>query len=310
MTGTATQPDAEDRRIVNLVKYVIYSCITFLAWEWCITFGFELQSIWRKTTPKYTKIVFAFPRYIAIISLTCNAMTLHRIHAIYNVDPEDCRLWQGLQALSAESMMVCLEVLLLTRLYALFERNCTFGCRMFAVLCLKIVAIVALDTFTIRNKSYGDACLAHSSPKTIIYSAVLGILMQTLIWSLTLYKHIRMYLDHGRKDIPLLSLVTRDGSWAFALVTVVCVGSLADAIIGIGHTTSNRPVRDLVYTLNITIISFVSSRLILNVQEFQARSLHLGRPRQCVDTIQIDTNHAATTIPLWHHSQISTPTTT
>lgn len=45
---------------------------------------------------------------------------------------------------------------------------------------------------------------------------------QLIIWSMTFYKSIVLFFQHGWMKIPVLSLVTRDGLWVFVLFTGWC----------------------------------------------------------------------------------------
>jgi len=49
-------------------------------------------------------------------------------------------------------------------------------------------------------------------------SSAIGLVVQSTIWGMTLFKHVKVLVRNGWRNIPLLSLVTRDGSWAFVFL--------------------------------------------------------------------------------------------
>lgn len=123
------------------------------------------------------------------------------------------------------------------KVFALFHCERRVCGMLLAVLVLKTLSISVLGAVTIRKFKVGDACLTSHIPFSAmlircctptenptescsIFSTASAIELgfQTTLWCLTLYKHIRTHLEHGWQDIPLLSLITRDGSWAFALL--------------------------------------------------------------------------------------------
>ncbi|KAF8160883.1 hypothetical protein B0H34DRAFT_355969 [Crassisporium funariophilum] len=204
MTGTASHHDAEDQWSMFVVQYACYSSLAFLTWEWLITLSFEVRAIWRKTTPRTTRLLYCAPRYLGLLALSCNSIAITRIHAIYIVDRETCQWWYGFQLLVSDSMLLSLEVLLMVRVFALFDRRRRMAMFLSGVLGLKTVVVITLGTFTVRNTTFGDACLADYMPVSVVY--------------------------YGWHSIPILSLVTRDGSWTFVILLCMYTVSLVDAI--------------------------------------------------------------------------------
>ena len=50
------------------------------------------------------------------------------------------------------------------------------------------------------------------------WNSILEMVVQTLFWAATLYKHLRTCRETGWQNIPLLSLVTRDNTFTFTLL--------------------------------------------------------------------------------------------
>ncbi|KDR75285.1 hypothetical protein GALMADRAFT_543563 [Galerina marginata CBS 339.88] len=269
MTGSAHGHDVDDQWAMFIVRYTCYSCITVLTWEWLTTLSFEVRTIWRKSTPYATKLLYFYPRYLGLVSSICNSIAISRIHEIYIVDRDTCQWWYGFQLLVSDTMVLALEMLLMFRIFALFERKPKMAMFLCGLLVSKTVVIILLGVYSIRRITFGDACLAKGVPVTVMYSSALEMLVQTVIWCLTLYKHFRTHLEHQRQTIPLLSIVTRDGSWSFLLVSVIYVALIKDAFTGTGRL-SDKTARlcDITFPILTSTISFTSCRIIMNMQKF------------------------------------------
>ncbi|KAF8971081.1 hypothetical protein BDZ97DRAFT_1336690 [Flammula alnicola] len=230
----------EDQWAMLIVRYSCYSCLTFLAWDWLTGIPFEVRFIWRKSTARSTKFLYAFPRYFGLLSSICNAIAVSHIHAKYYVDRMSCERWYGFQKLTISVMLLALEILLMVRVFALFDRKRHMAIFLFASLAAKTLIVFVLGAHTIRNMDFEVACLTESVPWTAVCVSALDVLVQTVIWSMTLYKHLITHLKHGWQNIPLLSLVTRDGSVAFVLLVVIFVVLLKDAMTVKGNVSEQR----------------------------------------------------------------------
>jgi len=240
------------------VQYACYSSLTFIVWEWLITLSFEVDIIWRKETPRYTKLLYCTPRYLGLISLIWNTFMMSYIHL---VNPKICRWWHGFQVLTADVMLLSLEILLMVRVFALYDRKQWIAVFLGAVLGLKTTALIILSALTLGMITFGNACLVKRAPRTVVYISFLDILIQTLFWAATLYKYLRTRWESGWQTIPLLTLVTRDSAFTFALLLVLYVMSMVDAINGAAFHHMGFPIC-------VAITSLSSCRLIMNMRTF------------------------------------------
>ncbi|KAF9482204.1 hypothetical protein BDN70DRAFT_449580 [Pholiota conissans] len=228
-----------------------------------------MKNIWSRSTSFWLRVIYACPRYLGLAISIGNAVATSYIHIKYKVGLDTCQVLYSFHMISGATLLFLLEILLIFRLFALFGCKRSVGYLLLTLLGLKTVTIAILTGFSIRNIEVGDACLIEHISPTAVYISATELAFQTTIWSLTLYKYIRTHLEHGWQDIPLLSLVTWDGSWAFALLLVIYVVLLKDAIsafIPIPERTMR--LRDICFPILVATLSFVTCRLVKNMCTF------------------------------------------
>ncbi|PPQ98408.1 hypothetical protein CVT24_004087 [Panaeolus cyanescens] len=188
----------EDIWAIFIVRCANCSVLSLLVWDWLLTLSLEISTIWNSID---------------------SVLTL-RIHATRGVDPQICRWWFGAQSLTAILLIFVLELLLTVRVLALYSKSRPLSVLLLGLLASKTVAMAALSIFMIRNLAFGSLCLVEDIPATAISVCVLQVVTQAIIWLLTLFRRFQV-TRRNRSPIPLVDLVTRDGSWAFVLITVI-----------------------------------------------------------------------------------------
>jgi len=156
-------------------------------------------------------------------------------------------------------MVLSLEILLMVRVFALYDRKQWIAVFLGTVLGLKTTALIILRALTLCTITFGNACLVKRAPHTVVYISFLDILIQTLFWAATLYKYLRTRWEFRWQTIPLLTLVTRDSTFAFAPLLVLYVIAMVDAINGAAFHHMGFPIL-------VAITSLSSCRLIMNMR--------------------------------------------
>jgi hypothetical protein len=153
----------------------------------------------------------------------------------------------------------------MVRVFALYDRKQWIAVILGTVVGLKTTALIILDALTLGTITFGKACLVKRAPSTVVYISFLDLLIQTLFWAATLYKHLLTRWESGWQTIPLLSLVTRDSTFTFAPLLVLYVISIVGAINGADFHHMGFPIL-------VAITSLSSCRLIMNLQTFTSIS--------------------------------------
>lgn len=144
---------------------------------------------------------------------------------------------------------------------------------------------------------YNDVCLVTHSPKSMGLWAV-SMIFQALLFGLTAYRFFGT-LKEGWRDVPLMSLLMRDGTWAFILLFFIFLG------YGILLIIPHHSYAGVLYGWLLVAFSFSGYRIILNLNKFGStthvvvRAGHLPSHTtyQTNTNIQFTSHHLSTTEP-------------
>ncbi|KAH6910373.1 hypothetical protein BKA70DRAFT_1272900 [Coprinopsis sp. MPI-PUGE-AT-0042] len=232
------------------------AAFTALLWDWAITFSDEVELIWTKRNDSWLKWMFLFTRYYILLSSLAGRIVDGLIIYGYPLRVTAVRIWWASEVLVASHSMHALELLLMMRVYALWNRP-RWMAIMFAIMftlenILVIIGIVAHlpdpDTFVVLN-------ILLKLPHSFVYFGLSNMVVQVVIMVLTIHK----YRKEQWKTIPIAKLVLRDGTVAFCTIsTVGCLMSFY-AVFDIYFATAPFPWL-------LVAISAVTTRLITNMQ--------------------------------------------
>ncbi|KAF8973079.1 hypothetical protein BDZ97DRAFT_650808 [Flammula alnicola] len=139
-------------------------------------------------------------------------------------------------------------------------------------------------TLRLRNSWYGCwTCLGLARCQTRQYLCRCGhascinnmispITFQTFLFSLTLYKFLQAIKD-GWRNIPIVVLLMRDGTWAFFILLFLYVGE-----IGL-YALANTAFTGILFGWLLSISSFCGYRILLNLKSFAETQMALSDNR-------------------------------
>ncbi|KDQ52716.1 hypothetical protein JAAARDRAFT_474791 [Jaapia argillacea MUCL 33604] len=245
MTEQTMASAAHDTLMIN---YSSLSSIAFLVWDIMVTFDEEVAYIWPQPKRSPSKWLFLFTRYF---SLACQIALFARSIGIFetsNSIPRGCISWLVFQSISAQAMMTSVELILMIRVYALYAGSRHI--RMF---------IVALFGFGFS--------ITIPSLSIVVYRFILAttcLMNQILLCVLALYKSIKtIHKSHRRNRVA--SVVARDSLWVFLLITAVL------PLEGLLWQFLGPVMRTWIFTWGMSILTFSSCRLVLNICRLGAK---------------------------------------
>ncbi|KIM86021.1 hypothetical protein PILCRDRAFT_816568 [Piloderma croceum F 1598] len=237
-----------------------------------ITIDREVATIWtlRWRLPKY---LFLINRYVVPPLLLMSAI----IENIYPLLQPVCDFWIHWQPWTSVIAITTVELVLIVRVWALYERNkiilrfliAFFTCEMMVV--AVNTSILDKNTASILGYEFLPSCSMIIPSNTysfwIPFVAFEGVMM-----SLTLYK-----LFGHRKDLnPTLWLIARDSSIYF-------IAMFASLLANVMFFRYDQVLPDVAMVPSACIACIAVSRMMMNI-----RSLALNAPRD-IDSIQLDT---------------------
>ncbi|KDQ56400.1 hypothetical protein JAAARDRAFT_36569 [Jaapia argillacea MUCL 33604] len=201
---------------------VVYSSIgslTFLAWDVIVTFDDEVEFIWQQPWRSPTKWLFLFSRHSSIIAQIFFLLRSLGYFGL-NIPPESCPLWFTLQSVVTQIIIASVETILAMRVYALHNRSPKIHRLLVGLSGIELVVVILTFAIFIPQFDWFPTCVPFPSYQSLTFLHIMtasNLFIQTSIIVLTLAKTFMGWRSRGR--IPILAVLTRDGLWAFLLVS-------------------------------------------------------------------------------------------
>ncbi|KAH7917444.1 hypothetical protein BV22DRAFT_936571 [Leucogyrophana mollusca] len=192
------------------------SALVFLCWEICITFKDEVELIWKKPWKSLVKWLFLVTRYVGLTSL---------IGSLYisfggNHPEASCRGFLVMMVTTSQTLVSLVELIFALRVHALYDRDRRMALFLaFLVIAGFIVAVVGLSSTVPRTKFDNRCGVTHIDSPMASFSFVFTI-TEGILLLLTISRCL-WTLQTTRQSAPVLTLLIRDGSLGFLVVTSV-----------------------------------------------------------------------------------------
>ncbi|KAJ3550937.1 hypothetical protein NMY22_g120 [Coprinellus aureogranulatus] len=207
------------RHDLLMVACIAYSALTMTIWEWMINFEFEVEFL-SNSRRRWMKCLYGVSRYVNVLAQIVNSRFTVRMRDAYCPPPGMCFRWFAIQATVSCIMVVHLEVLLMTEVYAMYDRSFILKVFLIAWMSSKSIAMVAILVSVCRRVVFEDvSCVIQSLPVPALAQCGLEIVTAVIIVSLTVYRYRFALLQNMGHPIPLLKLVLRDGLISFAFIS-------------------------------------------------------------------------------------------
>ncbi|KAJ6511677.1 hypothetical protein DFH09DRAFT_1197742 [Mycena vulgaris] len=268
---------------LRLHHYLYLAPLTFLYWDHLLTFGDEVRYIWNK--PKTASAYcFFLNRYFAAFGDV--AVTVYSYHKV----PESgCPNWNLFRQILLIVNQVTVCLLLTLRIYALYGRDkriisCMLGV---GVVLLAVSIWAASRAGGVPQRGEPGCNIADPRDVAIMvaipWEAV--FVYDVMIFCLLFYKSHRTRRDSGLRwaQIPLLSLLIRDGSIYFALMAIVNLANILTSYIAEPLLVS------CLSTLASNISVTMMSRLMLNLHAVESAGIFSTSAPHTTEITELDT---------------------
>lgn len=250
------------------------AAVMWLLYDTCIHFDVEVECIWRRPT-SWVKFAYSFVRYIPLLHLG-GVLTLT---ADRDYPSSGCRGWIIDQLVVIEVLTLVVEIILVVRVYALYNRNKL----VLALLSLAFVAEVSIMlmalVLVIPKQTFTPDCLVAGSPKIYIAYWLSSLIFETLLFVLTLVKFFQSAKrEYGSNSI--LFVFVRDGTWAYAMIF------LAMLLNTLLYQLVDTPLAGMGYFWAQSVMSFAGSHVLLNIRRL---SQPTSKPANTLSTMQFST---------------------
>ncbi|KZP30075.1 hypothetical protein FIBSPDRAFT_1038433 [Athelia psychrophila] len=255
--------------------------LVFVCWEALVTHDIEVQFIWSKPNASFIKWLFLYIRYAGILGQIFNIfVTIH-----YPLSSGQCASWYIVQCGISQGMMTALEMVLILRVYAIYDRNyrVAAGLMLFILAEIAITSTVAWDM--IPTLDFGPTCFTVLPHKSAAYYIAGVISTQLAIVTLALHKSSATSLSRWSNN-ALSAVIKRDGTAACGAIIILMLAVILHVML---RDTLIVAIAYWFYPL----LSVVGCRLVLNTQGV---ALHRAYSDHACDTELELTSVLTTTI--------------
>ncbi|TFK37208.1 hypothetical protein BDQ12DRAFT_736354 [Crucibulum laeve] len=249
-----------DARATN---YMIVVALTVLVYDAIITFGEEVELIWRK---KWTLAggLFVCNRYgIITVVIICARYLL----AETKTDDVGLR-YLHMEGLLSSIFLVTVDIVLVYRIWVLYARNRYLLYFLIVMVICEGVASGTLVVYTLReNHTYVhigpilSGCYPIGNiPVYFKYPYVAMMIVAFTMFSLTLYKCLATLLQANFRGMPIHTLFFRDGVFYFL---AVLAGTTTQVIV---LTKARSTLVEITVLPTYAIYGIVGARILLNLR--------------------------------------------
>ncbi|KAJ3977589.1 hypothetical protein EV361DRAFT_877884 [Lentinula raphanica] len=253
-------PVPASRLIIDLESSTAAALI-FLTWEILITLDDEVEFIWSKPRHSWIKWAFLFARYGAL-SLLLAGRVLEGIvtYSTMHLDTNGIRLWFAFQGLLAFSIMAGAEIVMMVRVYALYNRNKWVRYGFITLMLAELFTALLGFGLTFPPPSFNPQLIITTTPGSFEYFSISTMISQLVIVVLSVARYRYMYTHGHWEGTRIIRLMFRDGTLAFF------VFFLLSLLMAVYHILQ-QPFAPTEFVWSISIISVTECRLIINLQK-------------------------------------------
>ncbi|KAH7922662.1 hypothetical protein BV22DRAFT_643403 [Leucogyrophana mollusca] len=228
------------------------SALSFLVWESCTTLDDEVEYIWSKSYTSPIKWLYLFARYIGLGALVATPYLGYR-------SALSCRGWIVLQMGEVQAMITLVEMILMLRVHALYNRDPRM--RAFLILLILVATVIpSTGMGLITSKMvFNPSCAVVHVDTSLTYISYIFTVTESILLILTVVRCVHTFRTTLRQA-PVIVLMLRDGTLAFfALIAMVLPMSVVLTVV-------HGAFISVLHPWFIAVYSCAGCRVVLNLQ--------------------------------------------
>lgn len=278
------------------------ACIGALAtqiMEFFHCFADEVEYIWHGRI-SFVTYLYAWSRYFPLIAQIVNLVFME-IAQSPSAHDHTCLMGFITKAVTAQIATTCVELILLVRVHALYNRSRKSGILLGLVFITGFALEVTSDIRVIKSviDSPNNICMPppYERLALALFAAGVGLVQSTLLFMTVSKVILGRKLGWGRT--PLVSLMLRDGVIVFALLIVVVT------LIITFEIAQNMEVLkwNAIFSWYVSLLSIVGCRVIMNMRRLgpqHQRSSDVSELQQFTSVFYSDSDQLAYLTSLSH----------
>jgi len=248
-------------------------------WDYCITFGQEVDLIWRRQNG-FISVLFCLIRYLTFGVRIAELLVYINTNNLIHPSTSNCVGWIRFEVITGHLLYTFVEILLVIRVFVFYERNKIIIACLVPLILIQHAAAIVILALTVPKilvvpsplppNLHVAACLILDIPSFFSNYWKPAIIAEGVLFALMVARFIRSKRHAAISTPYYLVVFLRDGTWAFAVIFAV----LLWANLAFSLTPQKG---DISLTWIFTVMGLSGSRLILNLrsaaQEQQQLSL-------------------------------------
>ncbi|KDR65983.1 hypothetical protein GALMADRAFT_1211923 [Galerina marginata CBS 339.88] len=256
---TASNTSSAPTFILQTVDYIAVAALAVQTWEWIANLTEEIEYLWRKRFNSFHALYIG-SRYLLLIGQIINQFMFHQSEDRSAQFPPVCEITSVFQSVLCQISLKLVEVILLIRVYDLYNRRFKAKYFLLAVFAFSSALELAGNAIFILTNSHFSGCGPwNANGKGVIIFAIGATVCQLVVFITTIVNFFAI----RRFRTPITSLVLKEGFTSFGLMLGLSVIVIAYELL---HDIDWR-VGNATFSWYITLISVVTSRLILSAKK-------------------------------------------
>ncbi|OBZ76063.1 hypothetical protein A0H81_03315 [Grifola frondosa] len=171
-------------------SYASVAASVFLAWDMLINIADEVEYIWRRPKGKMTWM-YAFIRHMPILAQRTLIVTNTSNSTGVHFSSTGCLGWLSYQAAVMEVVTLAVEIVLITRVYALYNCNKIMLTAISTLFVLEVTAMITALCLSVPKMTFTPECLVSGAPAVFMAWWICSLAFETILFALTLVKFFR-----------------------------------------------------------------------------------------------------------------------
>ncbi|KAF8578643.1 hypothetical protein K439DRAFT_1663628 [Ramaria rubella] len=251
---------------------IIYNTLAasaFFFWDYCITFGQEVELVWRW---RWSPISFLFVaiRYLTFAIRIVELLFYANIAGVLRPSMQACVVWVRFEILTGHLLALGVDLLLMTRTYAYFGRDkrvliglivmLAVGQAGGIVLLVSILPGFVLLQTPLPTNIHSASCIVLGASPIFSFYLIPSLSIETIMFIMVLARFIyTRFNTKTQARSHMLYVFIRDGAWAFTLVFGTFLWTALSYRL-------NPEDGDIAVTWLFSVLGFCGSRLVLNLR--------------------------------------------
>ncbi|KAF5310218.1 hypothetical protein D9619_010256 [Psilocybe cf. subviscida] len=211
LIARAVHEDVVFRNMISL------SASAWLVYECFLTLQDEYQAIWRGSMSR-VKALYLSGRYIGLAMQLVNIYFVFGPLSITPVPRQKCLSWFIYLAASAVALLIALDIVLMLRVHALYNRQKKVGALFAFLLSTQVVVVYVCCRKTLPLVPFGPTCDVLDCPHQVIVLMVGVVITHIILLFMAVAKR-----NLASNASSIIHLIVRDGAWVFALIVSLWV---------------------------------------------------------------------------------------